>query len=50
MNIADTTTWMTLSGIGPKRAKTIVNYRKQLGGFVRKKSTARSFWNITGTI
>ena len=43
MNIADTTTWMTLSGIGPKRAKTIVNYRKQLGGFVRKSQLLEVF-------
>lgn len=43
MNVADTTTWMTISGIGPKKAKTIVNYRKQLGGFVRKSQLLEVF-------
>ena len=43
MNVADTTTWMTISGIGPKRARTIVNYRNQLGGFVNKSQLLEVF-------
>ena len=43
MNVADTTTWMTISGIGPKRARTIVNYRNQLGGFVSKNQLLEVF-------
>ena len=43
MNAADTTTWMTISGIGPKRARTIVNYRNQLGGFVNKSQLLEVF-------
>lgn len=33
LNNADTTALMTLPGIGSKRAKAIVTYREQLGGF-----------------
>ena len=43
MNVADTTAWMTISGIGPKRARTIVNYRNQLGGFVNKSQLLEVF-------
>ena len=43
MNVADTTTWMTISGIGPKRARTIINYRNQLGGFVNKSQLLEVF-------
>ena len=43
MNVADTTTWITISGIGPKRARTIVNYRNQLGGFVSKNQLLEVF-------
>ena len=43
MNVADTTTWMMISGIGPKRARTIVNYRNQLGGFVNKSQLLEVF-------
>ena len=43
MNKADTNQWKSLSGIGSKRANTIVKYRKLLGGFVSKNQLSEVY-------
>ncbi len=45
INIADTTEFMKLRGIGPAFAKNIIKYRERLGGYV-KKEQIKEVWGI----
>lgn len=43
LNTADTTQLMLIRGIGPGRAKGVVKYRNQLGGYLREDQLAEVF-------
>lgn len=43
LNTADTTQLMQIRGIGPGRARGVVRYRNQLGGFLREAQLAEVF-------
>lgn len=43
INRADVEAWMTLPGIGEKRARQLVNYREKLGGFLSIEQVAQMY-------
>ena len=43
LNLADTTALMQIRGIGPGRARWVVRYRNQLGGFLREEQLDEVF-------
>jgi competence protein ComEA len=43
INLADTTEWKTLKGIGSGYSKRIVNFRTKLGGFANVEQVAETF-------
>lgn len=43
INTADLDTWMTLPGIGEKRAAQLLHYRKKLGGFLSIDQVAQMY-------
>ncbi len=49
VNIADSTAFEKLSGIGPKLSSRIVNYRKKLGGFYSINQVAET-WGLADSV
>lgn len=43
INLADAEAWMTLPGIGEKRAQQLVRYRDQLGGFLSVEQVGQMY-------
>ena len=43
INIADTTAWIALPGIGSKLAQRIINFREKLGGFYKIEQVGETF-------
>jgi DNA uptake protein ComE-like DNA-binding protein len=43
INRADVEAWMTLPGIGEKRARQLINYRDKLGGFLSVEQVAQMY-------
>ncbi len=43
INLADTSAWIALPGIGSKLASRIVNFREKLGGFYAINQVAETF-------
>ena len=49
INFADSSKWVRISGIGPKRAQRIISFRDKLGGFV-SKDQLREVYSISDSL